>query len=316
MARFDVSVMGLFILDAVGLPVIRIPEGGSVDFIDEIRLTTAGPAGGTAVDCAKLGLRGQVFGAVGDDPQGFLLRHLLETYQLDTAGLQTISQVPTSTSLVCVQPDGQRPALHAREASDLFLLPATSYERAFDATVVHMGGTGLLKEMDGVPTRDFLAQAQSAGCITTFDVVGARPEISPLVHQCLSSIDYFMPSIEEAAALSGLSLAEDIVQYFVTRGVKVCVLTRGAEGALISDGSHTVNIPAFEVAVRDTTGCGDAFSAGFIAGLIQGADWQSAGRLGAACAALVATGVGSDAGLHDLKQARIAMQTLPLKDIN
>ena len=50
MSRFDVSVVGLYILDVLGRPVTAIPEGGNVDFIDEIRLTVAGTAGGTAVD--------------------------------------------------------------------------------------------------------------------------------------------------------------------------------------------------------------------------------------------------------------------------
>ena len=54
MSRFDVSVVGLYILDVLGRPVTAIPEGGNVDFIDEIRLTVAGTAGGTAVDLDKL----------------------------------------------------------------------------------------------------------------------------------------------------------------------------------------------------------------------------------------------------------------------
>ncbi len=46
----DVSVIGLYILDILGRPVRRIPERGGVDFIEEIRLTVAGTAGGTVVD--------------------------------------------------------------------------------------------------------------------------------------------------------------------------------------------------------------------------------------------------------------------------
>jgi len=53
--RYDVSVIGLFILDILGRPVTAIPDRGNVDFIEEIRLTVAGTAGGTVVDTAKLG---------------------------------------------------------------------------------------------------------------------------------------------------------------------------------------------------------------------------------------------------------------------
>ena len=67
--RYDVSVIGLYILDVLGRPVTRIPDRGNVDFIEEIRLTVAGTAGGTVVDTAKLGLRSLAVGAVGDDEE-------------------------------------------------------------------------------------------------------------------------------------------------------------------------------------------------------------------------------------------------------
>jgi sugar/nucleoside kinase (ribokinase family) len=59
-------------------------------------------------------------------------------------------------------------------------------------------------------------------------------------------------------------------------------------------------VPAFEVDVVDTTGCGDAFVAGFIRGLSLGRSPRDAAVVGAATASLVATGLGSDAGEFDL----------------
>jgi sugar/nucleoside kinase (ribokinase family) len=56
------------------------------------------------------------------------------------------------------------------------------------------------------------------------------------------------------------------------------------------------------VPVVDTTGCGDAFNAGFLTGLLGGCPPADAAHLGVACGALVATGLGSDAGLDDLDQ--------------
>ena len=70
----DVTCVGLTILDILGRPVERIPPGGSVDFIDEIRLTVAGTAAGTVIDCAKLGLKSRAVGALGQDVKG-RLRH-------------------------------------------------------------------------------------------------------------------------------------------------------------------------------------------------------------------------------------------------
>lgn len=59
-------------------------------------------------------------------------------------------------------------------------------------------------------------------------------------------------------------------------------------------------MPAFAVDVVDTTGCGDAFSAGFLRGLSLGRAPRDAAVLGCATAALVAQGLGTDAGLYDL----------------
>ena len=63
-----------------------------------------------------------------------------------------------------------------------------------------------------------------------------------------------------------------------------------------------MHLPALEVEVVDTTGCGDGFTAGLLAGLLAGAAPEDAAWLGLACGALVATGLGSDAGIENLGQ--------------
>ena len=79
--------------------------------------------------------------------------------------------------------------------------------------------------------------------------------------------------------------------------------TCGADGALLVSAEGSTRVPAFEVEVVDTTGCGDAFSAGFIVGLGHGRPPEGAARLGCAAAALVAGGLGSDHGDFDLAAA-------------
>jgi sugar/nucleoside kinase (ribokinase family) len=64
---------------------------------------------------------------------------------------------------------------------------------------------------------------------------------------------------------------------------------------------ETIEVPAFAIDVVDTTGCGDAFSAGFVLGRALGRDLREAARLGCATAAQVASGIGTDAGAYDLE---------------
>ena len=76
--------------------------------------------------------------------------------------------------------------------------------------------------------------------------------------------------------------------------------TCGADGVLVVDEDGADRIAAFEVEAVDTTGCGDAFSAGFLRGLSLGHDRRDAARLGCAAAAKVAQGLGTDYGDYDL----------------
>jgi sugar/nucleoside kinase (ribokinase family) len=80
-------------------------------------------------------------------------------------------------------------------------------------------------------------------------------------------------------------------------------VTRGARGALVVTTKETIAVPAFAVPVVDTTGCGDAFSAGFLRGLGLGRSLREAAVLGCAAAGLVAQGLGSDHGEFDLAAA-------------
>nr|GID85061.1 hypothetical protein Ade03nite_39850 [Actinoplanes derwentensis] len=77
-------------------------------------------------------------------------------------------------------------------------------------------------------------------------------------------------------------------------------MTHGSKGALVVTAEETISVPAFRVDVVDTTGCGDAFSAGFILGRAQGRTLRDAALLGCATAAQVAQGLGTDAGSYDL----------------
>jgi sugar/nucleoside kinase (ribokinase family) len=87
--------------------------------------------------------------------------------------------------------------------------------------------------------------------------------------------------------------------------------TCGGEGAIVVDAEGEQRVPAFATEVVDTTGCGDAFSAGFLRGLSLGRDRRDAAVLGCAVAGMVAGGLGSDHGDFDLAAADAFAATTP-----
>jgi len=310
---YDVSVVGLYCIDILGRPVRRIPDGGNADFIEEIRMTVAGTAGGTIVDCAKLGLKALAVGAVGEDEKGFFVRATLESFGIDTSAMQRYKGVHTAASILAVRPNGERPCLHVRGSSDALLITEAEYPRVLDARFVHMGGNGLLGKMDGEPTRALLAAAKAAGRTTTFDLIFAEAALMQKIAPAMAYVDYFVPSIEEASALCGHHTPADCAKYFHDLGVGTCVLTMGGDGAFVSTGETSFTLPAHDIKVVDTTGCGDAFTGGLIAALAHDWDIERAARFAGTCGALVAQGLGSDAGIVDFASTEAAMHSLPLK---
>lgn len=156
----DVSVIGLYILDVLGRPVDAIPAGGNVEFIDEIRLTVAGTAGGTVVDLAKLGLNCLAVGAVGDDEKADFVLATLQRFGVDVTEMQRLKGIPTSSSILNIRRNGDRPALHARGASDHFEIADSALDAVLAPPIIHLGGTGLLAKLDGEPSRKLLAEAK------------------------------------------------------------------------------------------------------------------------------------------------------------
>ncbi len=312
----DVSVIGLYILDVLGRPVTKIPDGGNVEFIEEIRLTVAGTAGGTVVDAAKLGLNCLAVGAVGDDEKADWVLMTLKKHGVDVSAMQRLSGVPTSATILNIRPNGDRPALHMRGASDHFKVPAAMYDQIFSAPIVHLGGTGLLNKLDGLPSQILLAEAKRRGCTVTFDLIATDSKSIDIVEPLLPYIDYFMPSIEEARDLTGKESAEDCSVTLMDAGASACVFTLGPDGAYFADKSGARKVsPAYDIDIVDTTGCGDAFDAGFIAAIHHKMDIDTSLRFAQASAALVATGLGSDAGIISFEETRNAMESLSLKAI-
>ena len=309
-----VVTLGLQIVDILGRPVSQIPPGQHLELLDEIRITVAGTAAGTAIDLAKLGAQVIAMGAIGRDEPGDFLLATYEKYGVQTKCIARKDGIQTASSMLLIRPNGERPALHVIGANGELCWDDIDLQAIASADFLHMGGTSLLTKMDGEPTRRVLEYAKSHGVTTTFDLVAIqRPDLLSLVEPCLPFIDYFMPGFEEAVMMCGLTDRIDVIRFFLERGATHTVFKMGGAGSSIawmeSGRIRETRIPAFKVPVVDSTGCGDAYCAGFIVGLAQGWDLAKCGLLGTAASALVIQGLGSDAGIVDLSHTVRFMET-------
>ena len=314
MATHDYTSMGFYTFDCLGWPFTAVPPAGGCYPLEELTLAVSGAAGTAAIAAAKMGLRTLAVGGVGDDLMGDWVIARLRHFGVDTDTMQRDPGWKTSSSIVTTRRDGSRPALHMAGATGEFYVTDAILPRVVDATVVHAGGVGLMHAMDKGRTAEVLRAAKAARAITTVDVFAGSPADLPAVADVLPHTDYFIPSIEEAQALSGETDRAGAAQFFLDRGARACVLTLGADGAYYHDasGAH-FTMPAFEVDVKCTCGCGDAFNAGFAVGLVRGFDIEATVRFAQATAALNATGLGSQAGVESFEHTLRFSQRTPTR---
>ena len=128
-------------------------------------------------------------------------------------------------------------------------------------------------------------------------VLNPAPAI-PVPDDLLAKIDIVTPNETEAQALTGITVtceeeARKAAQVFLEKGVKNAVITMGALGVYVNDGSRGEMLPRLEVEAVDTTGAGDAFNGGFVTALSEGKDLFEAARWGNATGALSVTRLGT-----------------------
>ena len=312
--QFDYVSMGFYTFDCLGWPFTAVPPGGGCYMIDEITLAVSGAAGVAAIAAAKMGLKTRAIGGLGNDLMGDWVLQRLKGFKVDTKMMQRQPGWRTSSSIVTTRQDGSRPALHMKGATGTFTVTAEDFDKATDAKVFHLGGVGLMDAMDGNSNASLMKHAKARGCITTVDIFAGSAEDLPDVAAVLPFTDYFMPSIEEARALSGIEDLVSCTKFFHDQGVAACVFTLGADGAYYShtDGTR-FHIPAYDITVKCTCGCGDAFDAGFAVALVKGFDPEKAVRFAQATSALNATGLGSQAGVESFEHTLDFMKKTPTR---
>ncbi len=316
MPNYDFSAVGFLVIDVLCRYADDMPPPGGATFVQEATMTVAGTAGATALDCAILGLKGQISARVGRDAMGDFLLADMQKRGLDTRLVQIDDHVQTSTSLLPIRPDGSRSAFFVPGTSKTFLPTEAEVQEILDARIIHLGGTGLLDAFDGAASVDLLKRAKELGRTTVFDLILANPATFEKVLPLLPYIDYFVPSIHEAAAMAGVSDPAEVAAWFKARGVKNAILTLEGDGVYV-DPEHGApfHLPSHQIEVVDTTGCGDSFTAGVIVGLAKGWDLREVCRFANTVAAHVAMGLGSQGKLASFDATVEAMNTWPLRAV-
>ena len=306
----QITVLGAHILDVLGRPVETIPPGQGSVRLKEIRATAAGTAAGTGVDLAKLGASVRAVGALGDDLLGDIVIAAMARHGVDTAGLIRKKGAQTSATILPIRPNGDRPAFHVPGATRLFTRADVDLERMRDSRALLIGAPDALAGLTGEELAQIAGAARSNGVLVAVDVLHpGRPEDLDRLAPLLAVTDWFVPNGDQILALTGREEPADAIKDVQALGTGAVAVTLGADGCLVAwpDSGAPVRLPALEVEVVDTTGCGDGFTAGLLTGLLAGPGPAStapldAAWLGLACGALVATGLGSDAGIEDLGQ--------------
>ena len=235
-------------------------------------VTRGGGAGANvAAHLAALGTPVLLTGCVGDDLAGAALARDLADGGV-ALSLRTVPGVPTGTIISLVEPGGGERSMLADRGANLALQPD-------DVPVPPAGGhlhvSGYTLHDDG-PRRAGLAAlgaAAPAGCTVSVDPASTGPLAAYGVDRWLADtagVTLLLPNEAEARLLTGCADAADAARA-LARQHHVVVVTLGADGALWAQGDLLVHRPAHPADVVDTTGAGDAFSAGVLSA------WAAAG---------------------------------------
>ena len=301
MRSMRIATVGVHVLDTHVIGIESIPDGSDGQLVETVRMSPAGTAGGTAVVLARLGAEVASYGAVGSDPTGDTLLALLAREGVGTDGLVRKADHQTSASVIPVRANGDRPAWHCIGANGAFTLDDLPPDGLGDVGFVHLGGPEFL---GGPAAGELLAGARAAGAVTSVDVLApGDPDLLAWIVDAFAHTDYLLPNDEQVLGFTGATDLETGARALVAAGVGCVAVTQGAKGALVVTADRTIEVPAYPIPdgeLVDTTGCGDAFSAGFLRGLSLGLDHEAAARLGCATAGQVARGLGTDAGSYDL----------------
>jgi sugar/nucleoside kinase (ribokinase family) len=302
--KIDVVFAGVAVADMIGRPVDlqHPPSKGGLQLLESVTLTTGGNVSNSGIDLAKMGFRVAAITRVGDDTLGEFVRNQYRQHGLNTDGVVVDHRLQTAATFVAVDRRGERTFLHTRGCLERFgkqdilgNMPVIQRAKIFA-----FGYLGLLNTIEPDLPRICAAIKKRSSAKVLIDT-GGNPRHNPaLLRRLLPYVDYFIPSHEEAAILTGEKKPENIVVRLREWGADGVVGVKlGADGCYVTSRHESGYVPSFRVRrVVDATGAGDAFVAGFLGATLKGLSPLAAARVANAVAASCVTAVGASTAIR------------------
>ena len=277
-----------------------------------------GCASNAAIDLAKLGVPVKLCCRLGKDQFGDFVLQTAREAGVDTSGVVQRDDPGTTISVVCIQSSGERSFLYHPGSAAAFCADDIPADLEVDCGIVFVAGAMLLTGFDGAPCAQFLKNMRSKGKYTVLDTAWDFEDVwLPKLQEALPHLDLFMPSYEEAAKLSGKEDVKDIAAFFRQQGAANVVIKMGKDGAYIKEGQKEgIVLPTYpNVQVKDTTGAGDAFCAGFLAGLAQEWNFFDCGAFANGVGTHCVMELGASAGIKSIGEVQEFMRNNWIKEM-
>jgi sugar/nucleoside kinase (ribokinase family) len=274
---------------------------GTTCWVDEVAQHLGGNGSNTAYALGMLGASVRLMGMVGADASGERVLAILRSAGVDLS-LVGRSRASTTTTVVLVRPDGERMFFHqVGSSAEVFPEPVElTADLLQGAARFHMANVYALPAMRR-SAPETMRRAKAAGLATSLDTGwDARGRWLADLEGCLPHVDLMFLNRDEARMLSGCEDPEQAARRMQSLGAGDVVIKLGAEGCAIFPKSGAVlRIAGFRIDVVDTTGAGDCFAGGFLAGLMEGMGYEEAARLANAAGAMSASSLGAVTGIRD-----------------
>ena len=306
--RLDVLAIGNAIVDVIADAddALLAREGmhkGAMQLIDEAEATrlyaamgpareaSGGSAANTVAGLASLGLSAGFIGQLGDDQLGQIFTHDIRSLGVafDTAPRAGIGA--TARCLILVTPDAQRTMNTFLGAAQMLEPGAVEAAHVAAAKIVYLEGYLWDPEAPRAAMYKAMDAGRAAGTKVAFTLSDSfvvdrhRDDLAKLLDE--RRIDILFANEAEILMLAGAVDCDSAIAVVAPR-VETLVVTRSEQGAVAERGGERAAVPAEPIArLVDTTGAGDLFAAGFLAGEARGLGLETSLRLGAICAAEV-----------------------------